>query len=142
MNWGKSIVLAAALFMGYIVFLVYTCMKQDVELVDKHYYKEEIEYQQKIDQLNNAKLPEGQVGIIYKAEAQTLEFDFNNNNINGLVSLVRPSDAKKDRSILLQPNGSGKQIYSTTDMDRGLWRIKVKYTDGSREYLKEQVVVL
>ena len=54
MNWGKSIIAAFLFFALFIGVLVFICMKQEVSLVSKDYYKDEINYQQQIERLNNA----------------------------------------------------------------------------------------
>jgi hypothetical protein len=58
MNWGKGIVIALTLFIGFISFLVVKIMSQDVDLVSEDYYKQEIDYEARIQKeqngLNNA----------------------------------------------------------------------------------------
>ena len=54
MNWGKSIILAFVLFAGFIATLVVVCVREDISLVSKDYYKEELLYQDQIQRLNNA----------------------------------------------------------------------------------------
>ena len=53
MNWGKSIVLAFILFAVFIGVLVFVCVREDVSLVSKNYYKDDLEYQSQIDRVRN-----------------------------------------------------------------------------------------
>jgi nitrogen fixation protein FixH len=144
MNWGYKIVIAALLFMGYIVFLVTKCFQQDVSLVDKHYYKEEIEYQAQIEKIRNANKFED-LSVKYLAGENQLELQFKDKyrtGVEGKIQLFRPSDEKMDKSILLQPNESGAQYISTRELAKGLWKMKVSWKDGREEYFKEEILVL
>ena len=47
MNWGKSIVLAFVLFAVFIGVLVAVCVREDISLVSRNYYNEELDYQTK-----------------------------------------------------------------------------------------------
>jgi hypothetical protein len=40
MNWGKWIIVSFVLFAGFIGTLVTVCVRQDISLVSKDYYKE------------------------------------------------------------------------------------------------------
>ena len=51
MNWGKSIVLSFVLFAAFIVTLVTVCLRQDISLVSKEYYKEELQYENQLTRL-------------------------------------------------------------------------------------------
>jgi hypothetical protein len=54
MNWGKSIILAFVLFAVFIGVLVTVCVRQDISLVSRDYYDEELDYQSKMDGARNA----------------------------------------------------------------------------------------
>ena len=53
MNWGLRIIILYLSFVALIVTLVSLCMGRKVELVSKDYYKQELEYQGKIDAIKN-----------------------------------------------------------------------------------------
>lgn len=44
MNWGKGIIIAMVLFMGFILTLVVTLMRQDVDLEIDDYYNKELAF--------------------------------------------------------------------------------------------------
>lgn len=144
MNWGFKIVIAALLFMGYIVFLVTKCFEQDVVLVEKHYYKEEIEYQNQIQKIKNANQSQDLL-IKYLPTSNEVALKFNNgiqNDFHGKVKLFRPSDDKMDKIIPLNLNESGVQVIPTSQLAKGLWRVKVSWTIGDTSFFKEEVLVL
>ncbi|MBP7172566.1 MAG: FixH family protein [Cloacibacterium sp.] len=54
-TWGHGIAVALALFMGFILYLIFIFPigKQNSELVSQSYYDDELAYQQVIDAKNN-----------------------------------------------------------------------------------------
>lgn len=144
MNWGYKIVIASALFMGYIVFLVTKCFQQDVSLVDKHYYKEEIEYQAQIQKIKNANQSED-LSIKLISSSNNVALQFNNGvqtNFTGTIQLFRPSNDKMDRIIPLKLDDSGLQLIPTSQLAKGLWKLKVTWSNGESDFYKEEVLVL
>ncbi len=54
MSWGNKIAIAYSLFVVLMITLVTMCIKQkDIFLVSDDYYKQEIEFQDRIDKNNN-----------------------------------------------------------------------------------------
>jgi nitrogen fixation protein FixH len=143
MNWGYKIVIASALFMGYIIFLVTKCFQQDVSLVDKHYYKEEIEYQAQIQKIKNANLS-NDLSVKYSPASNqiALQFTAGTNQIDGKVRLFRPSNDKMDKLIPLKLDKKRMQLISDAGLAKGLWKVKVTWSDGHADYYKEEVIVL
>lgn len=143
MNWGYKIVIASALFMGYIIFLVTKCMQQDIDLVDKHYYKEEIEYDKQIKKASNG-LNHTAFSLKYESSQQQLALKFGetDKSITGKIQFFRPSNDKMDQVFVLAPDKTGLQSISTSRLQKGLWRIKIYWTDGKEEFFKEETVVL
>ncbi|MDX5320834.1 MAG: hypothetical protein LPK48_07240, partial [Bacteroidota bacterium] len=54
-HFGHGVVLNAILFMGFIVYLVSQMIGQKIDLVDKDYYQQGLEYQDVIDEKSNEK---------------------------------------------------------------------------------------
>lgn len=142
MNWGTGIVITSLCFMGYIVFLVTRCFQNNIELVDPHYYKEEIEYQQQMNKIKNANMPEARLVWHYDATTKLIELSVKQEATKGQIRFVRPSDASLDVNIDLQTDNSGKQLISSAWMEKGLWRMKVNWSDGKNEYFKEETLII
>ena len=53
MNWGTKIILAFAGFIAVIFTLAYISMGQDVNLVSKDYYVQELAYEEQIQRIRN-----------------------------------------------------------------------------------------
>jgi nitrogen fixation protein FixH len=141
--WPYAIVVAMVLFMGYIAMFVYKAMNQDVDLVSKDYYQQEIQYQDQIDRVGRTKAA-GDVVIKYNAEAQTvllqLPETFKGKPVSGKINLFRPSDDKLDQELPLQLGRDMSQLIETTDLKKGLWKVRLSFAADNETYYAEQTI--
>ena len=145
MNWGTKIALIYSGFVVFIISMVVLCIKQnDIHLVSKEYYKEEIAYQDQIDKLTNAQQLHGQMGFQYIGEKQVVEFFFPKSlsDATGEILFFRPSDAHKDVKVAVNMDDTGRQIVPVYSLDKGLWKVKVKWNAKNKDYFSEQVLVI
>ena len=114
MNWGKSIILAFILFAAFIATLVTVCMRQDVNLVTKEYYKEELAYQAQIDRMDHAAnlLQQPSIDIEQGYLLKITYPDFANVE-EGVLHLFRPSDPDLDKEFELRKSNETQQYFST-----------------------------
>lgn len=143
MNWGKSIILAFILFAAFIGALVTICMRQDISLVTREYYKEELDYQAQINRISHtttlSEKPSIQVemGDIIKVHYS----DFHSIQ-SGELHLFRPSEAKMDKQFALRRSAETLQYFSTAGMERGMYRARMKWTMNGEEFYIEHVINL
>ncbi|ELR70754.1 hypothetical protein C900_03362 [Fulvivirga imtechensis AK7] len=144
MNWGTKIVIVFVLFAGLIVTLVTISMKQDVSLVAKDYYVQEIAYQDQIERIKNyKKLGAEQLRITYDDSRSVVVITApGNHKREGEVHFFRPSDASLDSKYALKPNGDGHQYFDVKNFKKGLWKIKISWQENGREYYEEKTLVI
>lgn len=94
MNWGTRIALFYGAFVAFMIGLVILAFQQDFDLVADDYYEQEIAYQDRIDQMNNAN-NDGQKVIISKGE-KSYNLTFSEKVEDVKVHFFRPSDDTKD----------------------------------------------
>jgi hypothetical protein len=140
MNWGKWIIVSFVLFAGFIATLVTVCMRQDVSLVSKDYYQEELTYQEQMARMNNAsQLPERPV--IQKTgdrlQVDFVEFD---KIEKGSLTLFRPSDSKMDKNFVLEPTQESTQSFPISELEKGMYRARMQWVMNGKEYFIETVV--
>lgn len=142
MNWGVKIAIGLSLFVGMIIYMVVTCMRQpDIHLVANDYYEQEIAYQTTIDKMNNLQelgvkptLENMNGGLI--ADFSTLpEFE----SIKGEIKFFRPSDPKLDFIKEIKLTQEGKQYI---DVSKGKWIIKLNWSNEGKAYYMEQNMIL
>ena len=140
MNWGKWIVVSFILFAGFIATLVTVCMKQDVSLVSKDYYSEELAYQDQILRMNNANELAEKPTIQKTGSYLSIDFNQFNEIEDGKLTLFSPSDAKKDKSYVLNPSNEKQQLISIADVAKGMYKAQMKWAMNGKEYFIETVI--
>jgi hypothetical protein len=140
MNWGKSIVLAFVLFAAFVATLVTICVREDIPLVTKDYYREELMYQQQINRLVHTANLEVKPAIeIEQGFLKVTYADFPRVE-NGTLTLFRPSDESQDRRFSIDNTDKSVRYFSTEGMQKGMYRAKMRWTINGEEYYIEQIV--
>lgn len=144
MNWGLRIVILYLSFVALIVTLVAMCFGEKVELVTKDYYKQELEYQGKIDAMNNANNSDFNPG--FKLDKNNLRIlvnpEFLLAGYEGEIYFFRPSDSSKDFKLKMEFNANGEQIISRDKFRKGLYKIQMSWVSGNKNYFKEEPIVV
>jgi len=141
MNFGKWIVVAFISFAAYIAVLVIVCVRQDVNLVSKDYYRDELKYQEKLDQINNASHLENLPFIEIGNGLAKISFVKNQHIQKGRLKIQRPSNEKLDRTYSLTPDQS-IQEFNLGNWQPGLYRASVTWTMDDKEYYFEKQIIL
>lgn len=142
MNFGRWIVLAFVLFAAFIGTLVAVCVRQDVSLVTKNYYEEEINHQQKINRLTNAQHLVVKPEIRLTADRISVEFTDFERVAAGELKLLRPSNARLDHTFSITGSVRDEQQFSLRATEPGLYRASLKWTMDGQEYFVEKIIVL
>jgi hypothetical protein len=142
MNWGKGIILSFVLFAIFIGYLVYVCVRQDISLVSKNYYQEELAYQEQIDRMGNSNaLP--QKPVVRISEGKLLvEFNQFQDMKNGKLILFRPSEEKFDKHFLLLSTPMKSQEFDVSQLPKGMYRLKMSWSMGGKGYYLEKEITL
>jgi hypothetical protein len=140
MNWGKWIVVAFVLFAGFIATLVTVCMRQDINLVSKDYYKEELEYQDQIARINNVNTLTQKPIIQKSGSFLVVDFSQFKDIEKGQLKLFSPSDPKKDKTFAITSSDATKQSFSINDVAKGMYRARMLWEMNGKGYYLETVV--
>lgn len=142
MNWGKGIIAAFVLFATLIVVMVVVSMKQDVSLVTKSYYQDELDYQQQLDRKNNTELLAEKPEIRIVHNKLEVYFPFASYVEQGTVKLFRPSDARLDQNFTLSPSADSLRVFNVPALEKGAYRVKMNWSMEGREYYIEKLIVI
>jgi hypothetical protein len=143
MNWGKSIVLSFILFAVFIGTLVAVCLRQDISLVSKDYYQEELQYDKQLTRLKNvSQLASKPVIKVLENRTIQITFDHFADMENGELILFRPSDSSKDKNYALVPSSGSTQEFPTTDLTPGMYRAKMQWTMNGKEFFFEEIIYI
>lgn len=142
MNWGKSIILAFVLFGVFIGVLVTVCVRQDVSLVSRNYYNEELDYQAQMDRAHNTNLLQKKPEItLMEGQSLKIAFDFNGFDKGKLV-FYSPADISEDKVFRLEPTSSPFQTFSLGTLKKGNYKVKMTWTANGKEFYFEKSIYI
>ena len=142
MNFGNWIVVAYILFAIFIGTLVTVCVKQDVNLVSKDYYKDELAYQDQIQRISNTNKLLNKPRIV-KVDGK-LQVRFNDMVViqKGELKLFCPSNPKMDKDYVISTQAGNTQTFEITALQPGLYKAKLFWTMEGKEYFFEEVIYI
>jgi len=142
LNWGHYIAIAMISFMLFILYFVYNTFTQpshDHHLVSEDYYKDEINYQQEIDAMANAKKLSAAVTLVNTANGIKVSFpsEINFKEINGTINFQRASDVKLDFNLPIQLNNN-ELLIPTEKLVKGYYNVKIDWSANNTKYLLKE----
>ena len=137
MNWGNSIITAFILFAIFIVSLVVVCVRQDVSLVSKSYYKDELRYQDQIDRINNTKLLSEKPVFGVEGNSLVVRFSGLPRLDSGSVEIFRPSDSRQDAAYALHRESADVLRIDVSKFPSGFYKVRMKWVADKKEYFIE-----
>ncbi|WP_179344382.1 FixH family protein [Winogradskyella ursingii] len=137
-NWGTGLVIGMALFIGFILFLVYrmtTDNNLEHDLVTEGYYQKEMELQDNIYAQQNTAAMEKQITGIKNDMGYLLQFpeEFEPQKIKGKVFLYRPSNKQLDFELPLELTDPNLLIPDNRLLD-GRWNITIDWEYEGKKY--------
>ena len=139
LNWGNFILSVYVGFVVLVILMVYMASKQDFDLVSENYYKEEIEYQTKID-ANTNQTNSANKWKLHSNENQieiTLENYSEEKKPIGKIEFYRPSNSKLDIVKELDLNTNGKMFVSTQNFKQGAYIVKIHYKVENKDFFEQ-----
>ncbi len=139
MNFGRWILVAFIFFALFMTTLVTVCVKEDIGLVSKNYYADELVYQQKLDQVKNASQLSTQPKISVEGSLLKIDFGGVGQIQKGQLALLCPSDPSKDQQFEIAST-EGEQTFQLRENGHGLYRAGLKWIMDDKEYYVEKVI--
>lgn len=140
MNWGKWIVVAFVFFALFIGVLVTVSMRQDVDLVAKDYYQQELGYQDQIDRINNTNALSQKPTIAIQNGEYLNVFFMDMEVEQGTVHLFRPSNSRMDQKFVLRSSADSVQQFKLQALEKGMYKVKLEWTMRGKEYFMEEII--
>lgn len=142
MNWGKWIVVSFIMFTMFIGTLVVICVRQDITLVSKQYYREELDYQNQIERIENTNALAESPDITIVNDSLRITYVRFRNMENGQLKLFRPSDPRLDRQYDLLNSTQQSQAFSIGDLQKGLYKARLFWEQDGKEFYLEKTIVI
>jgi len=143
-SWGTKIAILYISFIILIIGMVVLSMQQKVELVSDDYYANELVFQNKINETNNANgLSETVTHHIYNNTLTViLPIDFKDKKLTGNIEFYCPSDKSKDLRLPIQLNNDLEQSIDLKKLSKGMYKMKVEWFTGKTGYLTEETIII
>ncbi len=139
MKWVVGAFLFFGLFIGSLVVI---CVREDINLVSKDYYQQELNHQEKIVQQQNMNQLEDKPQLTFENNSIRLLFPFSSSMEKGELYVMRPSDDKLDQHFELNAMDGDSQLFPLKVWEKGLYRVSLTWTMGGKNYYFEKVMVL
>lgn len=142
MNPGKWIIVVFVLFAAFIGTLVTVCMREDISLVSKDYYTQELAYQERITRINNSAALFNKPQVTATRESIRVTFDSLSFVDQGKLDLFCPSDATMDRSFEFTRSDEQTFTYKMSGLKSGMYRVKLLWSMDGKDFYQEEIVNL
>jgi hypothetical protein len=139
MKW----VVAAFVFFGlFIGSLVVICVREDINLVSKDYYQQELNHQDKINQQENTSQLSEKPQFSFEDNSVKVLFPFFSSMEKGELHVMRPSDDRLDQHFQLSAMNGDSQLFPLKVWEKGLYRVSLVWTMDGKDYYFEKLMVL
>ena len=138
-NWGTGIVIAFVCFISFILFFVIkmnTNDKYSHDLVTEEYYKQELAYQQQINEQKNAISLGKELSITIKNNMLCISFpeSLDLAKLKGHLEFYRPSDKSQDFKIPIQLKYGRQFFLPIENLTKGRWNLTVRWSLNDQNY--------
>jgi hypothetical protein len=125
---------------GFVTF----CALHPTELVAQDYYEQEIHYQSQLDRMEMVRTSGSLASIQYNQSEKLITIsipeEVDKARPTGKVEFYRPSAASLDRSVKLEVDENGNQQVDARNLQPGLWKVRVTWSGGGKDFFLEQKV--
>mgnify|MGYP001306976638 CR=1 FL=1 len=136
-NWGTKLVIAIMLFMGFIFVLVYMSTLNTIDLVERDYYPKGLQYQNRIEELKNARIFRDDFNMTRENEYMVLSVPEIEQD-SGSIVFFRPSDQQLDFASRIQPDSTGRMYFPSDAFQTGLYVMKIHWFKNAEGYYLER----
>lgn len=143
MNWGKGIIIALALFIGFILYMVIQMAQKQTDLVEPDFYEKQMDIDNRVLATENAIVYEEDFVISQDVDNISIAFpkELEMEKAKGLIHFYRPENAKLDRKFPVAVVNF-EQFFPKKDLTAGNFRIKMEFKIGpTRYYIEKKVSV-
>jgi FixH len=140
MNWGNKLLVTFIVFGAGICYLVYRSMHTNFELVEKDYYKTELQYQQVIDGTNRAHALHSPVQLGEKEKNILLQLpeEMKNKEVTGEILFYCAYDERKDKKFRLKVDENAVMDFQPGIIGPGNYTVKINWSNAGNDYYTEK----
>ena len=141
LNWGTGIAIFYTIFVISLVSVVIISARNNVDLVEKEYYKKDINYEAFRVKRENGKLLSQGLDIGIKNDQLIFSFPKELGKVKGTIHLFRPSNSKLDAFIPIDLDEDNNMTVAIDKYPKGLWRTKTEWEVNGIHYFNEEKII-
>ena len=136
-NWGTKLTIAIILFMTLVLSFVYRSTLYQIDLVEKDYYPKGLKYQERIDEITNARVFKNQVRAYQDSDAVIVTFPEINPD-TGTITFYRPSDIHLDRIYEINTDSLNRMSFPKSEFKKGKYYLKIYWEENGKAFYVEK----
>ncbi len=129
---------------GIVIFISWA-VHQNIDLVRKDYYAEEVQFQQQLNRVARTKQLNADAYIFYDQQKQSVTLKVptdGNEKTLGRIHFYRPSDAALDKNVRLTLNREGLQNLDVRELKSGLWKVQLQWNSNGEDFYSEKSIII
>ena len=140
--WSYGIILAVMLFCGATITLVVLATQQRIDLVTADYYNQTLEFDAKVERVRLARLDRHKITVESSEADAQIKIVFPDSQVEGLVTMYRPSNAASDRKFEIATAENGEFSFSTANLEKGRWTAQIAWKHQGVDLYREVNIIL
>lgn len=140
MNWGKGIIIGLSIFIIFITSLVIKMMSVSTDLESEDYYAREVNYEQEITALKNARLLNALIDITENQEHLVFQLPEDIAIADLEIKMIRPNSQKLDK--VYKVAGTKTFLVSKDELEKGNYRIELRFKAREENCMQKQNIIL
>lgn len=141
-SWAYNVVIAFVLFCSFVIYIVVRAFQQDVDLVSKTYYLDELRYQQRIEEHANLAQSGLKIALQQTQVEIVLDYPEGFSKAQGEIHFYHPSRELFDKRYAIAPGLDNRQQIAKEDLIKGRYKVKINWTVDEIPYFQETEVFL
>lgn len=136
-NWGTKLLIAIIIFMSFIFVLVYLTTQNDIFLVEKDYYPKGLKYQDRIDEISNAKPLHNEFKFVQQENNVAVVFPKIKPD-TGTITFFRPSGTSYDLIYQIETDTANTMLFPKSKFIKGKYLIKIHWWEDETGFYYEK----
>ncbi len=144
-NWGSGIAIFYSLFVVVMVVMVVKSTQNKPKMVQENYYEKDLNYEAFRQKRANGESLKHLLKVNYESDLNQIKISFPGNldNIEGDITMFRPSNQFLDKNYKLQLDSMGDMVIPLDrNTARGKWKIQIDWKNDVQEFYNEEVIVI
>jgi nitrogen fixation protein FixH len=144
--WPIAIIAYFIVFTSCVAGFGTWVIRQNMDLVRKDYYEEEVRFQQQMEKVTRTRPFESSISVAYAAKEGVLKVQLPQAHAMqgpaGRIDLYRPSDASLDQHLALAVDRDGTQQMVPQKLRAGLWKVRMNWNADGQDYFSERSILV